>query len=286
MSGLAVDRVGSVRAAFRAGLLDLRDYPVLVSLTTVVVFVATLLVLAGPLLTNAARAGETYVTMNSELIVLLDPELTAEERNQATAALSVVDGVEAVRASEPGDVESLPPNQILRYQSGSTLTVEPTGLITVEHIQTRVIRTPGVVDAALGLGVPSLAMMEMVGLVLPWLALAFFVAGIILVANLSFMVARTRIEEADAMRMVGADTSSIWLRTGLVVALPTLVVVLAATALVALVGPPVVGSYFPDDVRGMMTVRPVLQTGSLLAAAATFTAIAFSLVAVWRVATK
>lgn len=273
-------------ASVRAGLRDLRTYPVLVSLTVISVLVATVLVLANPILSQVSQAGEVHVTMNSEIVILLDADLGSGEAAEIRSGLAAIDGAQVVRPSEPEDLESLPPSEIFRFESGPTLVIEPTGFVDVQAIQFKATQVSGVSDTALGIGVLSQLAIDLVQILLPWLTVAFLVAGLLLVANLAFLAARTRSQEAEVMRLVGAGTWMIWLRTGLVIAVPTVVVVLVTTALVAAAVPTVAGILLSDQAASVVSAGPVIRSGLLLTAAAAFIATTLSLTAVWRAATK
>lgn len=276
----------SLWASFRAGVRDLKDYPALVTITAVTVFMGAAVTPLGSLVTGLAEVGDTYVTMNSELIVLVDIDQVGEDLDSLMADLSDVDGVAVVRESTPDDLAALPPGQLLRYQSGVTLTIEPTGAVPVESVHHQVSFVAGVESAAPGVGVHSRLAIDLVKVMTPWVAVLFFAAGLLLVANLAYMTARTRGAEAEAMRLLGAGSSNIWVRIGLVVAIPTVPVILVATGLVAVASPLVADAMLPEGTTMTGARGPVAKTGFLLAAAAAVLGSITSLGAVWRVATK
>lgn len=254
-------------------------------MTAVTVFLGAAVALLGSLVTGLADVGDTYVTMNSELIVLVDNDRIAD-LDSLMADLSDVDGVAVVRESTQDDLAALPPGQLLRYESGVTLTIEPTGAVPIENIHHQISFVAGVDSAAPGVGVHSQLAIDLVKVITPWLAVVFFAAGLLLVVNLAYMTARTRGAEAEAMRLVGAGSSSIWLRTGLVVAIPTVTVILLATGLVAITAPIVADAMLAEGTTMAAARGPVARTGLLLAGAAAVLVAITSLGAVWRVATK
>ena len=68
-----IDRAGALAASLRSILGDIREHRGIVIMTAVTVAVGTLLALLGPLLSEATAVGDAYVAMNSELLVLQDP---------------------------------------------------------------------------------------------------------------------------------------------------------------------------------------------------------------------
>jgi len=276
----------SLWASFRAGVRDLRQFPGLVTMAAVTVFVGTAVALLGPLVVGLAEAGDTYVTMNSEVIVLVDTVQAEEDLDSLIEAISDVEGVKVVRESTPDDLAALPPFQLLSYRDGVTLTIEPTGAVPVEAIHGQVLFVAGVDSAAPGVGVMSQMAIDLVRTITPWLAIGFFAAGLLLVANLAYMTARIRREEVVAMRLVGAGTWSLWVRTSLVVVFPTVLVIVVVTGLVALSAPWVSTSMLPDDGAIPGIGDPVVSIGLRLAGAAAVVALITSLASMWRVAAK
>lgn len=272
-------------ASVRAGIRDLKDYPSIVTMTVVTVLLGTAMALLGPLLRELTEAGDTYVTMNSEILVLAQPDFRGDLA-EVSAALSGMDGVNLVREATRSDLEALPPNQQSRFQSGDPLVIEPTGRVPVQAIHHQVEDVPGVASVALGVGVPSQWTIELVENLVPWLAVAFLVGAILLVANLSFMTARSRAEEAEAMRLVGASTLSVWIRIFLVTAIPTVFVVALTTGAIATAGPSIAAWLLPEGATMVGATNTILASGLLLGGAALLVASVASLAAVWRVVTK
>jgi len=68
-----IDPAGALAASLRSGLGDIREHRGIVIMTAVTVAGGTLLALLGPLLSEATAVGDAYVAMNSELLVLQDP---------------------------------------------------------------------------------------------------------------------------------------------------------------------------------------------------------------------
>lgn len=264
----------------------MRQFPGLVTMAAVTVFVGTAVALLGPLVVGLAEAGDTYVTMNSEVIVLVDTVQAEEDLDSLIEAISDVEGVKVVRESTPDDLAALPPFQLLSYRDGVTLTIEPTGAVPVEAIHGQVLFVAGVDSAAPGVGVMSQMAIDLVRTITPWLAIGFFAAGLLLVANLAYMTARIRREEVVAMRLVGAGTWSLWVRTSLVVVFPTVLVIVVVTGLVALSAPWVSTSMLPDDGAIPGIGDPVVSIGLRLAGAAAVVALITSLASMWRVAAK
>lgn len=277
-------RAGAITASVRAGLRDLREYPGIVSMTVITVAIGTVLTLLGPLLTEAVEAGDAYVSMNSEVLVLAEPDQGGLA--DLSANIAGIDGVSRVRVAEPSDLEVLPPGQLFSFSEGDSLVVEPTGRVPVDAIQQRARDTLGVSSVALGVGVPSQLMIELVASLTPWLALAFLVSAVLLVAVLSVMTARSRGEEAEAMRLVGGSTVSIWIRIGLVIAAPTVLVVAVTTAVVAIASPSIASMALPEGVSMEGAASGVLSAGLLLGIASLLVVSVASLAAIWRVSTK
>ncbi len=272
-------------ASIRSGLRDIGRHRGLVLMIAATVSVGSVLTLLGPLLDEAVDAGDEYVTMNSELIVLADSS-TPIDIAELADAVSSVDGVQLVRPSTTQDLEALPPNQIFRFTSGETLVIEPTGRVRVEAIRQEALDIRGVSDVALGVGVPSQMTIALVRALLPWVAIAFFVSALILIANLSFLLARTRRAEAEAMRLVGGTTLSIVIRTGLVVAVPTVLSIVATTTVVALTASSIVSAFLPSGVALNHVAQQTVSTGIVLAMAATVVVGLATVASIGRVATK
>jgi hypothetical protein len=278
-------RAGALAASVRAGMRDLRQYPGLVSMTVVTVAMGTALALLGPLLAEATEAGEVYVTMHSEVLVLAQPDLEGD-LGRLTADLAGIDGVGRVRVAAPSDLEALPPGQLLGFVDGDSLVLEPTGRVPVDGIQQQVRDVPGVESVALGVGIPSQLTIELVQMLMPWLALAFLAAAVLLVAVLSVMTARSRVDEAEAMRLFGGSTVSIWIRMSLVIALPTLSTIAVVTGVLASAAGPISSWVLPAGVTMTGAATTVLATGLRLGVAALLVVSVVSLAAMWRVATK
>lgn len=254
-------------------------------MTAVTVAVGTLLALLGPLLSEATAVGDAYVTMNSELLVLA--ELSAEgDLTELSTALATVTGVELVRPATSADLAALAPAQLLRFTEGETLVIEPTGLVPIQAIHQQALDRPGVADVAPGVGVPSQLIIDLVETLVPWLAIAFFVAALVLIMVLSVLVARSRADEAEAMRLVGGSTSLILVRIGLVIAVPTILAVVITFGAVAVTAQSLTSWALPSGVTLTEPVQAIVSTGFILAIFTMAIVVLASLASIWRAATK
>lgn len=279
-----IDRRSSFAASIRAGIRDLRDYPSIVSMTVVTVMLGTAIALLGPLFSGAAEVGEAYVTMNSEILVLAEPDLRGNLTELSTD-LARIEGVSRIREATPSDFEALSPSQLFTFHDGDALVIEPNGSVPVQSIHRSALHVPGVASAAFGVGVPSQLAIELAETLIPWLAVASLAAAILLVVVLSVMTARSRAGEAVAMRLVGGSTASIWIRIGLVVAVPTFLVVNLTTVVIAIAAPSIASRVLPVGVTMVGAAHTVLTTGLLLGGAALLVAGVAGLTALWRAAT-
>ena len=284
--GTPESRIAVLGASFRSGIGDLKRFPGLVSLVAVVVFIATLLALAGQFMSAASEVGEAHVTLHSEIVVLLDDGLDAAERLEVRRELATISGVADVRPPEPDDIEALPPGQALAYGEGTTLVIEPNGSVQVEAILFQAMQTPTVSGAALGVGVPSQRTMSLLTALVPWAAACFLASGLVLIGNLAFAVARTREEEASTMRLLGLDAFSIWLRSTLVVAVPALAVIGLTASLIVAIAPVAAATFVPDEAAASMDLGPLIRTGSFLLMGGIAATSLFGLAALARAARK
>lgn len=254
-------------------------------MTAVTVAVGTLLALFGPLLREATEIGDTYVTMNSELVVLAGTN-TGVDLSELSTALASVEGVDLVRPATSDDLEALAPAQVIRFSEGETLVIEPTGRVPIQAIHQRALNVSGVTAIAPGVGVPSQLTIDLVQSLVPWLAAAFFAAALILIVVLTVQIARSRADEAEAMRLVGGSTISILVRTSLVIAVPTFIAVTATTIAVIITAQSLTSWALPTGVTLVDPTRLIASTGLLLAVSAMVVVAGASLASIWRPATK
>lgn len=254
-------------------------------MTAVTVAVGTLLALLGPLLREATAVGDTYVTMNSELVVLAESN-TEVDLSELSTALASVEGVDLVRPATSDDLAALAPAQVIRFPEGETLVIEPTGRVPIQAIHHQALNVSGVAAIAPGVGVPSQLTIDLVQSLVPWLAAAFFAAALILIVVLTVQIARSRADEAEAMRLVGGSTISILVRTSLVIAVPTLIAVTATTIAVIIAAKSLTSWALPTGVTLTDPIRLIASTGLILALSAIVVVAAASLASIWRPATK
>jgi cell division protein FtsX len=252
----------------RDGLRDLRRMPTLVSVTVIIVALTTVFVLMYPLLEQVVGVGDAEVIRRSEVIVLLDEGLDQEQLADAVENLGRLNGVAAVHLSTGGDLSALSRPLPGAAEDLNLLTLELDGNVPVESVEFHAGEASGVVDVFLGVGVSSGLAVDLLELVTPWLAGMFALGGAILMANLAHSISRTRREEAQIMRLIGAGGLSIWIRLGAVVLIPVVATIVATTALVTIAWPWAVGTWIGPDAVELVSGWEVLRLGLLLAAAA------------------
>jgi hypothetical protein len=124
--------------------------------------------------------------------------------------------------------------------------------------------------------------MHLVQTVIPWVATAFSVGGLLLVANLAFLAGATRRLEAEAMKLVGAETWVVWLRVGLLIMVPTVLVIVLTTGVVSAATPALARVFPAPEAAPVIDAGPVIRSGLVMGTVATLTASSLSLVAVWN----
>jgi cell division protein FtsX len=240
----------------------------MVSVTVIVVALATVFVLMHPLLDQIVDVGDSEVTRLSEVIVLLDEGLDQEQLDDAADNLGSLRGVANVRASTESDLSALSRPLPRAAENLNLLTLELDGNAPVEDVEFHASEASGVAQVFLGVGVKSGLAVDLLELVIPWMAAMFALGGAILMANLAFSVSRTRREEAKIMRLIGAGAISIWIRLGAVVLIPVVATIVTTTALMSFVWPQAVGIWIGPDAVDLVSGWEILRLGTVLAAAA------------------
>jgi cell division protein FtsX len=240
----------------------------MVSVTVIVVALATVFVLMHPLLDQIVDVGDSEVTRLSEVIVLLDEGLDQEQSDDAADNLGSLRGVANVRASTESDLSALSRPLPRAAENLNLLTLELDGNAPVEDVEFHASEASGVAQVFLGVGVKSGLAVDLLELVTPWMAAMFALGGAILMASLAFSVSRTRREEAKIMRLIGAGAISIWIRLGAVVLIPVVATIVTTTVLMSFVWPRAVGTWIGQDAVGLVSGREIFRLGSVLAAAA------------------
>lgn len=240
----------------------------MVSVTVIVVALATVFVLMHPLLDQIVDVGDSEVTRLSEVIVLLDEGLDQEQLDDAADNLGSLRGVANVRASTESDLSVLSRPLPRAAENLNLLTLELDGNAPVEDVEFHASEASGVAQVFLGVGVKSGLAVDLLELVTPWMAAMFALGGAILMANLAFSVSRTRREEAKIMRLIGAGAISIWIRLGAVVLIPVVATIVTTTALMSFFWPRAVGAWIGPDAVRLVSGWEIFRLGSVLAAAA------------------
>jgi cell division protein FtsX len=240
----------------------------MVSVTVIVVALATVFVLMHPLLGQLVDVGDAEVIRISEVIVLLDEGLDQEQLDDAADNLGSLRGVANVRASTESDLSALSRPLPRAAENLNLLTLELDGKAPVEDVEFHASEASGVAQVFLGVGVKSGLAVDLLELVIPWMAAMFALGGAILMANLAFSVSRTRREEAKIMRLIGAGAISIWIRLGAVVLIPVVATIVTTTALMSFVWPQAVGIWIGPDAVDLVSGWEILRLGTVLAAAA------------------
>jgi cell division protein FtsX len=255
----------------RDGLRDLRRMPTLVSVTVIIVALTTVFVLMDPLLGQVVGVGDAEVIRRSEVIVLLGEGFDQEQLDDAVEDLGSLSGVAAVHVSTGKDLSAITRPLPGAAENLNLFTLELDGSTPVENVEFHAGEERGVVDVFLGVGVSSGLVVDLLELVTPWLAGMFALGGAILTANLALSISRTRREEAEIMRLIGAGGFSIWIRLGAVVLIPVVATIVATTALVTIAWPWAVGTWIGPDAVELVSGWEVLRLGLLLAVAASVT---------------
>jgi hypothetical protein len=241
--------------------------PTLMSVTVIIAAMTTVFVLMDPLLGQVVEVGDAEVIRRSEVIVLLDGGLDEEQLDDAAANLGGLGGVAAVHASTGSDLGALTRPLPGAAENLNLLTLELDGTVPIESVEFHAGEATGVVDVFVGVGVSSGLVVDLLELVTPWLAGMFAWGGAILMANLAHSISRTRREEAEIMRLIGAGGLSIWIRLGAVVLIPVVATIVVTTGLVTLAWPWAVGTWIGPYAVELVSGWEVLRLGLLLAAA-------------------
>lgn len=272
--------------SLKSGAVDLRRYPLLTGVATLTVAMAAFFVLLMPTLAELTSVGEAYATMHSEVLVLLEDDLPPDAAKEALSELEKLPGVERLDPSTQEDIGLIAPGLILKYSGGEALTITPTGFVPVQEIRFQASQIQGVSDSALGLGILSSLLVELLELLLPWLTSAFGIAAVILLTTLAYQVAWLRRDEARVMRLVGASTWDILLRVTVAIAIPALIATTATTVVLGAAVPFVSSHVLPDEFLGMVGNHAIYSTGFKLVLACMVVTCLASLVATWRVSSE
>ena len=226
-----------VRAFFygvRTGIKDMARMPLLVFALTLTVSLATFLALLSPVLDQAVDAGTTEVIKGSEVIVYLATGIDVDAASLATEELGDVFGVEHVRLATSGDIASTRRG----YEVGSDISHVRTVVLDGRAPQAVVMigakEISGVETVDAGVGDRTGMTVELLQTVVPWLTALFGVAGLVLVVNVVLAAARSRRDEAQIMRLVGASWLTVWANLGVVVVVPVIASMLVTTGVVSL----------------------------------------------------
>lgn len=249
--------------------------PVLMAVLVLVVSLATFLALLSPALDEAVEVGGAEIVADSEVIVYLSPGLESEELSQAEAELKEIRGVDHVRLATTGDIA----NTRGGYEVGSDISNVRTLVLNGAWSQESVVFTSrevaGVDKADAGLGERVGWAVPLLQAVVPWLTGVLGVAGLVLVANVVFAAARSRREEAQIMRLVGASWLTTWSSLGAVVLVPVVVSMLVTTLAAALAWPSLLQLISPRAIEAV-PASTVLASGLRLTAVATAVSVGVS----------
>lgn len=264
-SDLRVARIRAVRAAFASGWQDLARLPLLTSTVFVVVSIAALSVLLSPLLGGLTRATESYVASTSELVIALEPveEEVIDRINRAP-------GVEFVWSSTDEDLERVGKG----WNAGAArYTIHPSGDIDVETLQARLVAEfPEILDIAQTVGTESTLAVRLMEVVLPWLAGAFSVAGVLIVIYMALLVGRIRADEAEMLGLIGSTPFDAWLRLGCVIFIPAGVAVVVTSTLTVVLAPRIAALFLPPVTASHISGIALVGTAIFLLGATLLTA--------------
>lgn len=225
----------------RTGLKDVARMPLLAVALFVTVGLATFLALLSPLLGEAVDVGGTSIIEGSEVIIYLDTEMDANEAALVSEELGVLAGVAHVRLATSDDIAST----LRGYEVGSDIshvrTVVLDGTVPQTDVINRLRQVPGAVTVDAGVGDRTGLTVELLRTVVPWLTALFGLAGLVLVVAVAVAAARSRRDEAEIMRLLGANWFTVWANLGVVVLAPVLASMLVTTVIVALVSSGLIG---------------------------------------------
>jgi cell division protein FtsX len=249
--------------------------PVLVVVLILVVVLATFLALLSPALDEAVEVGTTEIVADSEVIVNFSRSLDSQEMARAEAELQQIAGVAKVRPATTGDIA----NTREGYEVGSDISNVRTLVLTGTWSQESVVfssrAVAGVDKATAGLGERVGWAVPLLQTVVPWLTGVLVLAGLVLVANVVFAAARSRREEAEIMRLVGASWLTTWSSLGAVVLVPVVLSIVMTTIAAALVWPSLLRLISPRAIETVPS-STVLGTGLRLTVVATAVSVGVS----------
>lgn len=262
----------SMGHALRGGLRDVGRSPWQLAVTAVTVCVALFVVLLATTTSQLLDAGRVEVIRASTIVAVLDEGLDTEDIEVLEGELSRLSGLHSVRSAARQDLAEMRggvrtgdlPEGLALVLSGSR---EPEEVLDVLGVLS------GIKRAELAVGGESDLLFEMMSGIVPWLAGALILGGLLMVANLARVVAFDKIDEARTMRLLGAGRLAVFAALGL----PVIVVVVGASAL-ALAG--FLGLYAGSARIWLSPVAlEAIRLGRIVANGAVITAVAAAMAA-------
>lgn len=198
----------------------------MVALTAIVVAVSVFVGCLSVAVSNLASAGSIELLRATTIVAVLDNVTSSD----LVARLGEVPGVESYRPAALSDLAEVRAwGGAIPGVSDEAVVLELSGTRDADEIVEVVSNVGGVSRAAVSVGDDFYLVEGFVAAIVPWLSALLLAGAVVMVANLARMVAATRVEEATAMRLVGADRLSVWIT----LAGPTCLVVLAAGVVAA-----------------------------------------------------